>query len=359
MAGWYPPLWYDRLGGIAWRAVVIVIAVAMMISLAVGLSAVILPVVLGLLFACGLRPLADLFGRLHVPATLSAVFSVLVLNVALIGVVALTVNAVVDQWGEIELLIDEGRSTLTTEAADAGISTDTARTLDEHVGDAVGSVVDMLLGGIVTLIPTVAGIITTLLLSIVVAFFFVKDGSSMWRWIATRFDTADGLLDRIGQRVWITLTGYILGQTAIAAIDATLIALGAVVLGVPEPLAILVITFFGAYIPFIGATVAGLVAVLLAVADGGITKGLVMLGIVIGVQLLEGNLLQPWIQGRAVRLHPLVIALSITAGGALAGFLGVFLAVPITAAALIALSELRAAGVLGPSGLSATERHWT
>jgi predicted PurR-regulated permease PerM len=169
----------------------------------------------------------------------------------------------------------------------------------------------------------------------------------MWRWIVATFDTSDGLVDRVGQRVWPVLTSYILGQTAIAAIDATLITLGAVVLGVPEVGAIFVITFVGAYIPFIGATVAGFVAVMLAIADGGIAKGVTMLAIVLGVQLLEGNVLQPWIQSRAVRLHPLVIALAITAGGALAGFLGVFLAVPVTAAGFVALSELRAAGVLG------------
>ena len=108
------------------------------------------------------------------------------------------------------------------------------------------------------------------------------------------------------------------------------------------------ITFFGAFIPYIGALVAGFVAVMLAVADGGIGKGVAMLSVVILVQLIEGNVLQPWIQGRAVKLHPLVVALSVAAGGALAGFLGVFLAVPVTAAGFVALSELRAAGVLGP-----------
>ena len=143
------------------------------------------------------------------------------------------------------------------------------------------------------------------------------------------------------------MAGYIIGQTAIAGIDATMIALGALVLGVPEVAAIWVITFFGAYIPYIGATIAGFVAVMLAVADGGISKGVIMLTIVLLVQLIEGNVLQPWIQGKAVKLHPLVVALSVAAGGALAGFLGIFLAVPITAAGVVALSELRAAGVIG------------
>ena len=124
-----------------------------------------------------------------------------------------------------------------------------------------------------------------------------------------------------------------------------------VLLGVPEPLAIFMLTFFGAYIPFIGAFLSGLLAVMLAIGDSGLRTGVAMLAIVIGVQVLEGNVLQPWIQGRAVKLHPLVIALSVTAGGAIAGFLGVLLAVPLTATGVVALSELRAAGLLGPADL--------
>ena len=95
-----------------------------------------------------------------------------------------------------------------------------------------------------------------------------------------------------------------LGQTVIAAIDAVVIGLGAVVLGVPNSSAIFMLTFLGAFVPYIGAFITGLVAVLLAIADGGIDKGLLMLAIVIVVQIVEGNVLQPWIQGRAVQAAP-------------------------------------------------------
>src|SRR6185312_14768031 len=117
---------------------------------------------------------------------------------------------------------------------------------------------------------------------------------------------------------------------------------------VPYAGAIFMLTLFGAYIPYIGALLSGLLAVMLALGDSGFTSAAIMLAIVVGVQVFEGNVLQPWIQGRAVRLHPLVIALSVAAGGALAGFLGVFLAVPVTASVFVMLSELREAGILGP-----------
>ena len=133
--------------------------------------------------------------------------------------------------------------------------------------------VDVVLHGVARAVPTVAGLLAATILSLVVTFFFLKDGRAMWTWIVDRFDTADALVDHVGQRVWKVVTGYILGQTAIAAIDASLITLGALILGVPEASAIFVITFFGAYVPYIGATIAGFVAVMLAVADGGIPVG--------------------------------------------------------------------------------------
>jgi putative heme transporter len=351
---WEPPLWFDRLGGVAWRCVIVIVAGAIVVSGVVALSAVIVPVVLGLLFTCVLGPVSAGLGRRGVPTSMAAGLAVRLLTCALVAVVWLTINAVVDQWPEIQTLIDDGRITLTDAAEDNGMSPQTAENLEDASSAAVTEIVDLLFHGVIQLVPTIAGVITAVVLSLLVAFFFVKDGASMWRWIVARFDTRDGIVDRVGLRVWPVVTGYILGQTAIATIDASLIALGALVLGVPEVGAILVITFFGAYIPYIGATIAGFVAVMLAVADGGIDQGVAMLVVVLVVQLLEGNVLQPWIQGRAVRLHPLVVALSVAAGGALAGFLGVFLAVPVTAAGVLALSELRAAGVLG-SREAATE----
>ena len=347
MSRWEPPLWFDRLGGVAWRCVIIVVALVLLVAGIVGLGAVIVPVVLGLLFTSVLRPVAVWLRRTGMPWSLAAALSVLVLTLALIGVVWLTINAVVDQWPEIQTLIDDARHTLTDTAEDNGVATETAATIEHAGADAVTNITGVLLHGLIRIVPTVAGLITAVVLSLLVTFFFVKDGPLMWRWIVARFDTGEGLVDQVGRRVWPVVTGYIIGQTAIAAIDATMIALGALALGVPEVGAILVITFFGAYIPYIGAMIAGFVAVMLAVADGGISKGVIMLTIVLLVQLIEGNILQPWIQGRAVKLHPLVVALAVTAGGALAGFLGVFLAVPVAAAGVVALSELRAAGVLG------------
>ena len=149
------------------------------------------------------------------------------LTIALVGVVWLTVNAVVDQWPEIKLLIEEARTTLTDVAEDNGLTDQTAATLEHGASDAVDEVVDLLFNGLIQLAPTIAALITAVILSLLVTFFFLKDGPAMWRWIVARFDTQDRVVDRVGQRVWPVVTGYMVGQATIAAIDATMIALGA------------------------------------------------------------------------------------------------------------------------------------
>ncbi len=327
---------------------IVVVAGALAVTGLVAMSSVILPIVLGLLFACGLYPVVESLDRRRVPRAVSSAVAVLGLTVGIGAVLWLTVRAVVDQWGEISSLLAAGQATLSDAAADGGADPGTVATVADDLGHFVGDVVGMLMGGLVQLVPTIAAFVATVLLSFLVAFFFLKDGASMWAWVLAGLGDTAELVDRIGQGVWQTLSGFILGQTVIAAVDASLITLGALLLGVPEAGAIFMITFVGAYIPFIGAFASGLVAVLLALGDSGLRTGSIMLAVVIVVQVLEGNVLQPWIQGRAVRLHPLVIALAVAAGGALAGFLGVFLAVPVTAAGFVMLSELRRAGIVGP-----------
>ena len=123
--GWQPPLWYARLAGIAWRAVVIVVALSLLVTGIIGLSAIILPLVLGLLFACGLNPLSTRLRRARLPGALAALLSVLLVVAVLVLVGWLGVRAIVDQWGDIEQLIEAGREVLVDTAEDVGIGDDT------------------------------------------------------------------------------------------------------------------------------------------------------------------------------------------------------------------------------------------
>ena len=168
----------------------------MLVAGIVGLSAVILPIVLGLLFTCVLRPVAQWFGGRGVPPAIAAVLAVLLLTAALVGVVWLTVNAVVDQWPEIECVDRRGPEHVHGHRRGQRRIAETAATLDHGASDAVGEIVDLLFHGVVQFVPTIAGLIAAVVLSLLVTFFFLKDGPAMWRWIVARFDTRDGIVDQ-------------------------------------------------------------------------------------------------------------------------------------------------------------------
>ncbi|HEY0508797.1 MAG TPA: AI-2E family transporter, partial [Blastococcus sp.] len=139
----------------------------------------------------------------------------------------------------------------------------------------------------------------------------------------------------LSYKTWATLSEFIRQQALVGFIDALFIGLGLWIFDVPLVIPLAVLTFFGAFIPIIGAFVAGAFAVLIALVDEGPTVALIILGIVVLVQQLEGNVLQPIIQGRGFNLHAAVVILAVTAGSSLAGITGAFLGVPV--AALVAV----------------------
>jgi predicted PurR-regulated permease PerM len=139
----------------------------------------------------------------------------------------------------------------------------------------------------------------------------------------------------LSYKTWATLSEFIRQQALVGFIDAFFIGIGLWILGVPLVLPLAVLTFFGGFIPIVGAFVAGAFAVLIALVSNGFTTALIVLGIVILVQQVEGNVLQPIIQGRGFNLHAAVVILAVTAGSSLAGIIGAFLSVPV--AALIAV----------------------
>src|SRR4029453_1162202 len=133
-------------------------------------------------------------------------------------------------------------------------------------------------------------------------------------------------------RVWDTLGGFIRGQALVSLADAILIGAGLLIVGIPLALPLAVLTFIGGFIPIVGAIFAGAGAVLIALVSNGFTAALIVLGIVLLVQQVEGNVLQPILQGKSLNLHAAVVLLAVTAGGSLYGIAGAFLAVPIAAA---------------------------
>jgi predicted PurR-regulated permease PerM len=173
-------------------------------------------------------------------------------------------------------------------------------------------------------------------------FFLVHDGRRMWAWAVGLFPAgrrAD--VEAIGVRVWAALSAYVRGVAMVAVVDAVLIGLALLVIGVPLVVPLMVITFLGAFVPLVGALVAGAVAALVALVIEGVIAAVLVTVAIVVIQQLEGDLLYPLVVGRAIALHPVAILLALTAGTVVAGIIGALLAVPVAAAVWTAADHLR------------------
>lgn len=188
-------------------------------------------------------------------------------------------------------------------------------------------------GAIATVSMTVR-ILTGLLLALIVCVFFLYDGARIWGWVVRLFPAgARDRIDGAGRSAWGTLAGYVQGTIIVALFDGVLITVILVLVGMPTSLALPlgVLVFFGAFVPLVGAFVTGVLAVLVALLTQGLIAGVIVLVGIVAVQQLEGNVLQPFVVGRMLRLHPLAVLLAVTAGGVVGGIAGVVVAVPLAA----------------------------
>ncbi|MFT4299996.1 MAG: AI-2E family transporter [Aeromicrobium sp.] len=186
--------------------------------------------------------------------------------------------------------------------------------------------------GVFSTISAATGIVVNLVVTLILTFLFIKDGHRFLPWLATIGGRRAGehtveVLDR----AWNTLGGFIRTQALVSLIDAVIIGGGMFFVGVELWLPLAVVTFFGGFIPIIGAFVSGALAVLVTLVTNSPQDALIVLIIVVAVQQLEGNVLSPWLQGKSMNLHSAVVLLSVTAGGSLFGITGAFLAVPVAA----------------------------
>jgi predicted PurR-regulated permease PerM len=180
------------------------------------------------------------------------------------------------------------------------------------------------------------------ILTLVISFFFVKDGNAMSDWFLDQLQPSTAAtLRAIGTRSWLTLTGYVRGTAVNGVVNAALMSIGLLILHVPLVPVIAVMTFFGGFFPIVGAFVSGAVAAAVALVAKSPATALLVVGLTVIVHHVEGYLVGPIVLGRAVRLHTVVVLLALAAGGELAGVLGAFVAVPLTAVVVGIVDELR------------------
>lgn len=314
-------------------------AAALAVLVVLGyLSVIVLPVMFALTIAPALTPVAErLRKRLGRPAAAVA----LLLGLAVVaGLVALVAISVLAQWDELVDSLSQARDDIVDLLDGEPFNLSLEGTND--VLSSLGDFSDEAFGYAVTGVRTGLAVVGGVVLAVAILYFILRDGATLWAWILQRVaPETRPAIDRAGRRAWTELGGFIRGTALIAVIDATLIGIGLWLLGVPVAFALAVLVFIGAFVPFLGAFVSGLVAVLVAFADGGVTIGLMALALVLVVQFVEGNFLQPIIQSRTVDLHPAVILLAVAAGASLYGIVGAYLAVPVTAVAFAVLASFR------------------
>lgn len=344
----------DVAAGWSWRLLVVGGAAAVVFLVLSRLRIIVLPTIVALLAASVLYPPVAWLRARGWPQLL-ATWTVLLAAIATVAAVVAALSwQVAGEVDELDVSIEQGVTDVEDWLVDGPLGLSRSSVTDAYAQgrEWVTSGEGLLSTGIASQAVVAVEVVAGLLLALVLVFFFLKDGEGMWQSITGRLGTrAAAHFDPAGRRAWTTLSGYVRGTAIVAAVDAILIGVAVAVLGVPFALPLAALTFAGAFLPIVGAVVAGSIAVLVALATQGVVTALILLGVVVLVQQVEGDVLQPIVLGRAVRLHPVVILLAVAGGAALGGIVGAFLAVPVVAVASAVMGYVW--GEVGPRDATA------
>jgi putative heme transporter len=321
----------------AWRIIVIAAAVAAVFYLLSYVSTVVIPAIIALLLTAMLQPGASWLRRRGVPRSLAALIVLVTGIVVVAGVLTGVITAFVNGFSDLSDNVAAGLQAIQNwlhngpfHVSDRQIN-QALETAQRWVSENKG----VLTSGALDTATTLGEVVVDLFLILFTTFFLVRDGRGIWNFLIqlTLPRSARSAVDAAGSASWRTLVAYVRATVLVAFIDALFIGIGIVAVGVSYNLAIplAALVFLGAFIPIVGATISGVVAVLVTLVTQGWIAAIIVLAVVLGVQQIEGHLLQPFIMGRAVALHPLGVILGITAGIAIAGIFGGLIAVPLIA----------------------------
>lgn len=330
------PIGVERAAAWSWRVLIIGFAGYVLYRVLAYFSEITVPIAVAVLLTALGMPLVDVLQRFHVPRVL-ATFVVLLGGIAIIAGVLTLVgqqvvmqvadlrNSVADGIGQIHDWLRDGPLGVTDEQL-SELTSRAQRAVQGDDGEVVKRATE--LGSRITHVATGTFIV------LFATFFFMYDGVRIWGFVVRLFPSrARGAVDSSAKAAWGSLTAFVRGIVLVAFVDALGIALSAYLLGVPLALAIGALVFFASFVPIVGAFVSGIVAVLVALVDQGLVTALLMMAAVIVVQQIESNVLQPFLMGKIVSVHPLAVILAISAGITISGVVGALVAVPTVACA--------------------------
>ena len=317
-----------RVGRGAWSLLGIFVLV-LLVGWVIGrVMPVVLPFAVAILLATLLRPLAERMERRGARPAAAACIVVVGAVLMLVLLFTLILPPFVARLTDLGSSLQEGVQRVGYEiGARFGMDhADVNRTLD----DAANRLRSRAGGTAMAVSVSLAGALASIVLVFFLSFFLVKDGRRMWTWSLElvperRRDT----VNELGERAWTVLTAYTRGVVFVATVDAVLIGAALLIIGVPLALPLIVLTWLAAFFPIIGAIASGVASVLVTLVAVGPTEALIVLGWIVVVQQVEGNVLYPVVVGPRLKLHPIVVLVSVALGGTIAGIAGAFLAVPI------------------------------
>ncbi len=320
----------------SWRLLLVVLAGGLIIQALVHLHLVVIPVIAALFVTALLGPLAQRLKNKGWPpllATWTVLLGAILVFAGLVAAIAPSVGAELDDVGASA---GQGFEEVVDYLAESPLKL-SKKDVDRYIDQAAQQVSanrEKITAGVLLGAAKAVEVLTEFFLTLVLVFFFVKDGPAMFGWFESQFPRRNRRHVRaLGERAWAAVGAYLRGTAVIALVDAVLIGITLLVVGVPLVAPLAVLTFFGAFFPLIGAVAAGVVAALVALVTTGVTAAAIVGGAILVIQQVEGDVLQPLVMGKAVRLHPVVILLALTAGAIVGGIVGAFLAVPVTAVA--------------------------
>ena len=318
----------------SWRFIAIVAALAVAVLLIIQLSFIVVPLLIAVLLAVLAAPVAQWLRRYRVPGWLATLLTIVGFLSAVTALIWLVVEQIRQEWASLQ-----ERSVLAYEDFIVYLLESPLHVTETQLNDWLEQLAEQLnlnsawiLSGALSISSSVGSVLVGAGLALFALVFFVHDGERILRWLIGLLpQEARAPVAGASQRGWETLTRFVSVQIFVAVVDAIGIGLGAFFLGLPLVIPIAVAVFLGGFVPIIGAFAAGGLAAFIALVYEGPIAALIMIAIVLAVQQIEGQILQPLVMGAAVRVHPLAVVLAVAAGGFLAGIPGVLFAVPIVA----------------------------
>jgi predicted PurR-regulated permease PerM len=335
-----PPRWLRDLGRMAWLLVGVLLVVVGVIWLLGATYTITLPVVAATIVAVVTLPIVDRLDR-HMPRAAAAAIVLVSLFAIAVAVAVIVVIGVKDQSAQIKAQLSKGVDKASTYLTDVGVSQSTADETAAKTKTDARRGLKAIVEGVIPKIKQLASVILGLSFVLLSLFFILKDGPGMQRWIDSHVGLPEPMVHTVTSGVGRSLRGYFRGVTIVAAFNGVMVGLFALILGVPLAGTIAIVSFVTAYVPYIGAFIAGFFAVVIALGAKGTTVALIMLLLFLLANGLLQNIVQPFAMGSALDLNPLVVLVVTIAAGCLFGTLGLILAGPLTSAAVHIPRELK------------------